>query len=375
MTGKLLVPGLLVAAAAAVADPVTDAEDAAALLLKAAEALTAAAAADDRVAALTDTVRAYEAGLAALRDGIRGATLREREIEAALASGEERLSALLGALMLLESSDGPAALLHPDGPAPSARAAMILAEVSPAVETRTRALRGRLDELAILRTLQDNAEITLERALDEVQEARGDLTRALAERRQPPGASATDIATMQALVNSADTLDGFAATLATLDVGDPAGAAFRARKGGLALPVSGTLLTGFGETDARGRTRPGLTIATAPGALVTAPHAGTVRYAGTLLDLGRVVILEPGPRALLILAGLGESLAGQGDIVSEGAPLGLMGGEIPDADQILIETSAGRGQDRPETLYMELRLDQVPVDPADWFGLSGSTGR
>jgi septal ring factor EnvC (AmiA/AmiB activator) len=50
-----------------------------------------------------------------------------------------------------------------------------------------------------------------------------------------------------------------------------------------------------------------------------------------------------------------------GEIVARGAPLGLMGGR---------EALAGRegaGATETETLYIELRQDTVPIDPAPWF--------
>ena len=49
-------------------------------------------------------------------------------------------------------------------------------------------------------------------------------------------------------------------------------------------------------------------LATASGALVSAPAAATVRFQGPLLDYGQVVILEPAPDVLFVLAGLGQVL-------------------------------------------------------------------
>jgi murein hydrolase activator len=47
-----------------------------------------------------------------------------------------------------------------------------------------------------------------------------------------------------------------------------------------------------------------------------------------------------------------------GEIVTEGAPLGLMGGSVE------VEASLAAGT---ETLYIEIRQGGLPVDPGDWF--------
>ena len=53
------------------------------------------------------------------------------------------------------------------------------------------------------------------------------------------------------------------------------------------------MLRGMNEADAAGIKRPGIILATRPGALVNAPTAATIRYVGPLLDYGNVMILEP----------------------------------------------------------------------------------
>ena len=46
-----------------------------------------------------------------------------------------------------------------------------------------------------------------------------------------------------------------------------------------------------------------------------------------------------------------------------------MGGEAPDADAILSAPAPAGGAGRSETLYLEVRDAQGPVDPALWFAL------
>ena len=58
-----------------------------------------------------------------------------------------------------------------------------------------------------------------------------------------------------------------------------------------------------------------------------------------------------------------------GEIVPDGAPVGLMGGILADAQGILTESAQGSAGQRTETLYLEVREMQSTVNPADWFAI------
>ena len=354
--------------AAAQGGPVAAAERAAADLDAAAVALREAGGARDRVAALTRTVQAYEDGLSALRDGLRAASLRERALRAELDADSERLSQIFGILLSMQTSPETLVLLHPSGPTATARAGMVVSDVVPGLTAEVEVLRLQLEEIALLRALQESAVGTLTEGLDGVQAARTALSQAVSDRTDLPDRITTDDAAMQALIDSAETLQGFASSFVTAD---PAGGdeAFAAVRGALPLPVTGVVLRGFGEADAAGVRRPGLLLATEPRALVTAPWPSTIRYAGPLLDYGNVIILEPESGYLLVLAGLGDVYGGSGDVIEAGSAVGLMGGAAPRPGQILLEAADGGGQDRTETLYIELRDSEDPIDPAGWFDL------
>jgi septal ring factor EnvC (AmiA/AmiB activator) len=234
-------------------------------------------------------------------------------------------------------------------------------------------LRAQLQELAALRSVQDGALAQLSAALDRVQEARTQLSQAIAERRMLPENFIRDEAAMEELLGSVDSLDALSELLAQTppdslpDLPD-----FADARGGLPLPVLGTLLRSYGEADAAGVTRPGLVYATRPNALVTAPWPASVRYAGPLLDYGNVIILEPEGGYLLVLAGLGALYVGAGGLVSSGTAVGLMpgGAEAPD-EELLASPSQGSGGGLTETLYIEVRETGAPVDPAEWFTETG----
>jgi len=333
-------------------------------------ALNEAERAGDRVAALSQTIRAFEDGLDALREGLRRAALREAAIKREFDAESEQVSQFLGVLLSIQSSSGPLALLHPSGPLGTARSGMIVSEITPAIQAEAELLRGKLEEVALLRALQESAADTLQKGLVGVQQARTELSQAISNRTELPQRFLSDPAQLQSLIDSAETLEGFASGLAGIDTGDSVADPvrdFRAARGMLPLPVSGTLLRKFNEPDAAGVKRPGLLLATRPQSLVSAPWPATLRYRGPLLDYGNVMILEPDAGVLLVLAGLDQVFGEVGQVLPPGAPLGMMGGANPDPDRFFQNAVNGAGSEQTETLYIELRLGGEPVDPASWF--------
>ena len=352
---------------AAQEDPASAARTAAAQLEEAALNLQGAQSARDRVKALTETVQAFEAGLGAMRDGLRRAARREGQLVTTLKARETEVAQLLGVLQTIETSPAPVLMLHPSGPLGSARSAMMLAEVTPGLNARARALRADLEEVRTLRLLQQNAAGTLEKGLTGVQEARAALSKAIADRTDLPRRFIHDPIQMAVLIGSTETLDGFASGLSDIAEGQDAAGDISDQKGTLPLPVRGVLLRRYGQKDAAGVSRTGILIAARPRALVSSPTAATIRYRGPLLDLGNVMILEPQPDTLIVLSGLAEVYGTPGDVIPKGTPVGLMGGEIPEIGAILSLSGEGSGTDRSETLYIEVREDNRPVDPEAWF--------
>ena len=125
-------------------DVVLEAQLAAEALKIAADGLNDAGSSRDRVKALTETVRAYENGLSAMRDGLRGATIRERVIRLEFESRRDQLSRLLGILQTLERATTPMLLIHPTGPVGTARSGMMMSEITPSLQRQAEELRSQL---------------------------------------------------------------------------------------------------------------------------------------------------------------------------------------------------------------------------------------
>lgn len=357
-------------------DPAEAAQAAAQQLEAATVALEQAESARDRVKALTGTVRAYEAGLGAMREGLRRVARREALLLAHLEARDEEVAELLGILQTIETSAPPVLMLHPSGPLGAARSAMMVAEVTPGIYARAEQLRADLEEVQSLRLLQQSASGTLEEGLAGVQKARTALSTAISDRTDLPRRFTEDPVRTAILISSTETLTGFADGLAEIAGGAgaiaPTSADVSTERGEIELPVEGLLLRRFGQRDAAGIARPGVLVATRPRALVTSPTAATIRYRGPLLQLGNVVILEPQPDTLFILSGLEEVFGEAGQVIPAGTPVGLMGGSAPQAGAILSLSGEGGGTDRTETLYIEVRMDNSPVDPETWFRVGKS---
>ncbi len=367
MIRRLLLLFLLLPSSGWAQDVAGDASSAAADLQAAIAAMQDATGARDRVAALTRTIRAYEEGLDALREGLRQATIRETALSLSFEAKRDRVAQLVGVLGSLPTDPGPLLLLHPSGPLGTARSGMMLAEVTPALQAEAEALRRELQEIRDLRTVQQASAETLARGLAAAQDARTALSQAISDRTDLPKRFIDDPEALKTLLESADTLDAVASGL-TLDTATAEGLAdVTSMQGTLPLPVLGTVLRRPGEADAAGIRRPGLLLATRPRALVTAPWPATIRYRGPLLDYGNVMILDLGSGYLLILAGLETVYGDTGDVVPAGAALGLMGGPEAVAQEFLVASQDGGGAGGSESLYLELRQGSDPVDPTAWF--------
>jgi len=124
---------------------------------------------------------------------------------------------------------------------------------------------------------------------------------------------------------------------------------FAKAKGSLSLPVRGRIVSHYGEQQNGGMFSKGLTLSTRSHAQVVAPFDGTVVFAGPFRSYGDMIIVEHDGGYLSLLAGLGSIDVEMGQMLLAGEPVGVM----PD------DTSA--------KLYIEIRKDNQPINPAAWF--------
>lgn len=354
--------------AAMVAAPVQAADERPALLLAKAEtALTAAQTPKERLAALGQAAQAQEAVLMALRGDLRDLSVRANGVDDAMTMRQRRLRAVLSALERLERAPRAAALAHPGGALSAARAGMALSAFAPALQKEADGMRATLGGIRDLSKRREAAADQARASLVSLQEVRAEiaslLDRERKTRRLPKEIVDRLKADTEALAQSADSFRALAGALPPPpeDVVLRAIPSVKAVKGTLTPPVEGVLSQPWAEDTE------GAYLSVPAYAEVYSPWSGVIRFAGPFGDHGGVVILEPEPGMLMVFGGLGEIWADTGALVLQGQPLGAMGGPAPEADEFLIASGEGSAALGRETLYMEIRENGAPVDPATWF--------
>jgi murein hydrolase activator len=141
-------------------------------------------------------------------------------------------------------------------------------------------------------------------------------------------------------------------------IGASAVAAARQPRGQLAIPVAGTIVRSWGQPT-EGGPATGVSYHAPPSARVVAPCGGRVVFAAPFRSYGLLLIVDCGAGYHVVLAGLDRLDARVGQQVAAGEPIGVMPAWQPGA--------SGR---RP-ALYVELRHDGQPVNPAPWLRASG----
>lgn len=293
-------------------------------------------------------------------------TLNAQEAELTTRMGRNRaeLARLLGALQLYRRNPPPALLVNPHDARDAVRAAILMRAVTPELERRAAAFRAEAEDIERLRREAASASEDLFTSESAVGDRRSRIEAMIAEKttleRSLTGDAIVADQDVRALAAKAQSLREL---LQSLPAQGPAGQPPPPDpdKSGLlggpkpfVTPVQGEIARRFGAKLPQGGASEGWTYATLSNAQVVAPAQGVVDYAGPLKGMGLVLILRLGGGYHLVLAGLDTILAAPGRSVAAGEPVGRMG---------------DGGSSAPE-LYIEVRKDGAPVDPARWLKAS-----
>ncbi len=297
-------------------------------------------------------LRAVEAagvkGIADKRTELAALNARDTSLQTQMGANQTDLAHLLGALELYRRDPPPALLITPRSAKDAVRAAILIRAAAPELARRAADLRVKVEDLQRLRrqmaTLSEDL-FTSESALAEGRAAiEKDLHQKDALQKQLESEAADADRSAQALARRLRSLGASLNGPATrAGAPDHAPTALRA-------PVDGQVVRRFGQSGGGPRSD-GFSWRTSAGAVVRAPAAGLVEYAGALKGWGGVMILDLGGGYHLVLAGLDRMAATTGRPVEAGQAVGAM---------------AERSLGQPE-LYMELRKEGEPQDPARWL--------
>lgn len=351
--------------------------------------------------AAAQSTRAAEERISAIEARLSGFAAREIVLDRQLAERREALGQVLAALQRLQLHPPPAFLARPDDILAAIRGGMLLGGLTPALRADAERVAADLAELAQLRGASvaerdrlaaEAAELARERTrLAALIDARRDrMASAEAELRDEKGRADTIARTARTVRDLIARLDG-ELDRAARD-GDEARRAAEARaqqlrerfasaagrdplklgptvpfaslKGQLARPAAGAVLRAFGVPDGVGGTTRGISIATRPRALVTAPADASVAFAGPFRSFGRLLILNAGDGYYVLMAGLDGINVEAGQFVLAGEPVGQMG------DTASLSAATPTVEASGPVLYVEFRRDGGSIDPGPWWAKS-----
>jgi murein hydrolase activator len=332
--------------------------------------LSAAERAKSESAAIAARIQSAEANITAAEARIRLIEQLRAEQRARLAAKQEPAVRLLAALQTMARRPPGLALIQPGSTRDLVHIRAVLSSMMPIVTARTQGLRADIEAGRKLRADADRALHAVEAGQQQLAAERAQLVKLAATRRLGAqrltrgaineqdraialGEKARDIVELMADVSAAAEVRSTLETLPgpVLRPTRPGNARVEPRTNdesqearfSYRLPVAGTVITGLGEVSETGVRARGLTIAARDGALVVAPAAGRVAFAGPFRGFGKIVIIDHGSGWTSLITSLAALDARVGDNILQGGPIGRA------------------GQDRP-TVTIELRRGNRPMD-------------
>jgi septal ring factor EnvC (AmiA/AmiB activator) len=201
------------------------------------------------------------------------------------------------------------------------------------------------------------AALEAQRRADEAK-AREDAARAERQKRAAEAQAARERSAEAAQVARERAADAQAAREREAVAAHPAGAGSIAAGAGphgqLQPPVIGVVVKGWGE-ETDGGPATGVSYHAPPGAHVISPCGGRVVFANTFRSYGLLLIVDCGGGYHVVLSGFDRLDVRLGQSIVSGEPVGVMANWEP-----------GTTAHRP-ALYVELRHDGQPINPAPWL--------
>jgi murein hydrolase activator len=254
--------------------------------------------------------------VAATPERLARLNVAETQLSADQARNMHQLARLLSVLEQLKRDPPPALLVSPQDAKDAVRAAILVKAMTPELQDRAQAYAAGATE------------VMRQRRLAAVQ------SEALFERESLAAESLPEPQIAAALP-----LRG---AIPAAELSPPSG---------LVLPASGTVVRRFGDPLTGGGRSNGMTLAAANGARVVSPGEGLVQYVGPVKGWGVILILRLAGGYHLVLAGLERTSVETGQSVAAGQPVGW----------------ATDGRQSTSELYLEVREQGSPVDPARWL--------
>lgn len=349
-----------------------------------------------RLVSAAGRVSASEQSALEIERRIAGLAAEEGVILDRLLSDREALIDVLAALQRIERGTPPALATTPGDAREAARAASLLARITPELQARAGALAADLNHLRAVRESVETERLDLASTEAELAARQSTILQLLAERRDLEArrrgeaerladVAATAGEQARSLRQLLETLRGMTEISPRFNPrrlirpGDVPAPALRPEdglvlaraamapietlrfadsRGELRPPVEGRIVQRFRQADENGEPLDGIRIRARAGGQVVAPFDARVEYAGSFNTYNGLLILSAGDDYYIVLAGLGSIYAQAGQSVLAGEPVG----EMPD-----------EGEVAPD-LYLEIRRGETAVDPEPWLRVRSRSG-
>ena len=338
-------------------------------------------------------VRDAEANIDTIEARLKPLDEQERVFRKSLEERRAVIVEILAALQRVGRQPPPALMVRPEDALQAVRTAITLGAVVPEMRAQADALAGDLSDLLRVRKNIVGERVLLASGLDALARDQLRLSMLIDERQKKQAAAEQALdAERQHAADLARQVDSLKDLIAKLEAGldsatraarganrpgeenatrpdfsalkDPGrlapAVAFAATRGRLRLPVNGVRIREFGASDGVGGTQKGLSIASRPGAQITAPCDGWVVYAGPFRSYGQLLILNAGGGYHVLLAGMERISVDLGQFVLTGEPVAVMGSGSQ------VSAAVATGSKEP-VLYVEFRKDGTPIDPSPWW--------
>jgi septal ring factor EnvC (AmiA/AmiB activator) len=353
------------------ADAQSDAQTAAQNALSAhrqAEALARARAREDstRAALLAEQQVEAAAALRRLEDQTSADTEQLANLQQAqqtasqrLGTAEAALEKLLPVMQRLSAQPAATLLAAPQSPQDAVRGIAVMQGIAAAITAQAQDVQQQSAQVVTLLSQAQAAQTRLAAAAAAQQAAEQQLSTQIDSAKAAEMADADTAAReAEASLAAQRKLNSIAATIASLattsPLTTPAPNVANLPLGHGGAPVAGHILQAFGADTLAGPAE-GVSYSAAPGARVVTPCAGTAIFAGPLQSYGLVVIADCGGGSTVVLAGMHHLDVATGERLAHGQPVGAMLGYDP------------TDPTRQPVLYVELRQNGNPVDPAAWL--------
>jgi len=353
-------------------------------------------------------IRATEERIAAMEVRLREFDSSEANIRKSLDGRRTQIAEVLAALQRIGRRPPPAVFVGAQDAVESLRIVMALEAVLPQMRREANQLQVELADLAHVKAAKaaEHSQLAAQLAdlaimqkgmaslIDERQTRQAEVEQAIAAERQRAVTLSRQVDNLKDLIGKLEPAsdgakrtgraptrsgdeskapNGARSVLAALN--DPArmvpAVAFASAKGRLSLPISGTRIRDFGVPDGAGGNEKGISIASRPGAQVTAPCDGWVVYAAPYRSYGQLLILNVGGGYHVLLAGMERITVDPGQFVLTGEPVAVMGGGTRVASASVDGSSAAIGSSQP-VLYIEFRKDGTPIDSSPWWAATAN---